>query len=99
MGGTDCALPMIYAKQKKLKIDVFIVYTDSETWFGKIHPTEALKQYRRVCVCVCASHFVIHNHLLYYSEWAFFWFDQIYVTFILYLLYNEYHIVGHFCGI
>lgn len=52
MGGTDCALPMIYAKQKKLKIDVFIVYTDSETWFGKIHPTEALKQYRRVCVCV-----------------------------------------------
>ena len=53
MGGTDCALPMIYAKQKKLKIDVFIVYTDSETWFGKIHPTEALKQYRRVCVCVC----------------------------------------------
>lgn len=61
MGGTDCALPMIYAKQKKLKIDVFIVYTDSETWFGKIHPTEALKQYRRVCVCV--SHFVIHIHL------------------------------------
>lgn len=28
------------------KIDVFVVYTDSETWFGKIHPTEALKQYR-----------------------------------------------------
>ena len=28
-----------------------------------------------------------------------FWFDQIYVAFILCLLYNEYHIVGHFCGI
>ena len=28
------------------QIDVFVVYTDSETWFGKIHPTEALKQYR-----------------------------------------------------
>ena len=50
MGGTDCALPMIYAKQKKLKIDVFIVYTDSETWFGKIHPTEALKNYRKVII-------------------------------------------------
>ena len=60
MGGTDCALPMIYAKQKKLKIDVFIVYTDSETWFGKIHPTEALKQYRRVCVCVYVSFCYAH---------------------------------------
>lgn len=48
MGGTDCALPMIHAKQKKLEVDVFIVYTDSETWYGKIHPTEALKQYRKV---------------------------------------------------
>lgn len=61
MGGTDCALPMIYAKQKKLKIDVFIVYTDSETWFGKIHPTEALKQYRRVCVCVYVSFCYTHS--------------------------------------
>ena len=48
MGGTDCALPMIHAKQKKLEVDVFIVYTDSETWYGKVHPTEALKQYRKV---------------------------------------------------
>ncbi len=29
------------------QIDVFIVYTDSETWFGKVHPTDALKQYRQ----------------------------------------------------
>lgn len=28
------------------QIDVFVVYTDSETWFGKTHPTEALKKYR-----------------------------------------------------
>ena len=34
MGGTDCAQPMIHAKQKKLKVDVFIVYTDCETWAG-----------------------------------------------------------------
>ena len=54
MGGTDCALPMIYAKEKKLDVDVFIVYTDSETWFGKIHPSEALKQYRKVCHWIIA---------------------------------------------
>ena len=46
MGGTDCAQPMIYASAKNLKIDVFIVYTDCETWFGSIHPSEALKKYR-----------------------------------------------------
>lgn len=46
MGSTDCAQPMIYAKTRNLDIDVFIVYTDSETWFGNIHPSEALKQYR-----------------------------------------------------
>jgi 60 kDa SS-A/Ro ribonucleoprotein len=46
MGGTDCALPMVWAMDNKEKIDVFIVYTDSETWFGKLHPTEALKKYR-----------------------------------------------------
>ena len=34
MGGTDCAQPMIYAKKKKLEVDVFIVYTDCETWTG-----------------------------------------------------------------
>lgn len=47
MGGTDCALPMLYAKKKKLEVDIFIVYTDNETWFGKVHPSEALKQYRK----------------------------------------------------
>ncbi|XP_064624704.1 RNA-binding protein Ro60-like [Lineus longissimus] len=46
MGGTDCALPMTWAAQNKKKFDVFVVYTDSETWFGNIHPAEALRQYR-----------------------------------------------------
>lgn len=46
MGGTDCALPMLHAKERKLPVDVFVVYTDSETWFGKVHPFQALKQYR-----------------------------------------------------
>ncbi|MBV9600395.1 MAG: TROVE domain-containing protein, partial [Chloroflexi bacterium] len=45
-GGTDCALPMLWAIEHKAKVDVFVVYTDSETWFGKIHPMQALAQYR-----------------------------------------------------
>lgn len=46
-GGTDCALPMLYAMQKKLEVDAFVVYTDSETWAGGVHPFQALKQYRQ----------------------------------------------------
>lgn len=46
-GGTDCALPMIYAKENKLPIDVFVVYTDSETWAGIKHPVQALREYRQ----------------------------------------------------
>jgi 60 kDa SS-A/Ro ribonucleoprotein len=46
-GGTDCALPMKYAMKNGLDVDVFVVLTDSETWFGDIHPFEALKQYRK----------------------------------------------------
>jgi 60 kDa SS-A/Ro ribonucleoprotein len=45
-GGTDCALPMVWAIEHKAKVDVFVVYTDSETWFGQIHPMQALRQYR-----------------------------------------------------
>ncbi|MGO9985301.1 MAG: TROVE domain-containing protein, partial [Rhodomicrobium sp.] len=45
-GGTDCALPMLHAMEKGLKVDAFVVYTDSETWAGKIHPVQALKEYR-----------------------------------------------------
>lgn len=47
MGGTDCALPMVWALQNKAEVDTFVVYTDSETWFGDIHPAQALQQYRR----------------------------------------------------
>ena len=46
MGGTDCALPMQYALANEKEIDTFIVYTDSETWAGDIHPVEALRKYR-----------------------------------------------------
>ncbi len=45
-GATDCAQPMLYALEKKMKVDTFVVYTDNETWFGSIHPAQALRQYR-----------------------------------------------------
>src|SRR5438552_14452061 len=44
--GTDCALPMVWAREHKLNVSGFITYTDSETWAGNIHPTQALRQYR-----------------------------------------------------
>ena len=47
-GGTDCALPMIWAQEQRKIYDVFIVYTDNETWYGKVHPSRALKDYRAV---------------------------------------------------
>jgi len=46
MGGTDCALPMLWAARNKLNVAGFITYTDSETWAGNIHPAQALRQYR-----------------------------------------------------
>lgn len=46
MGGTDCALPMVWAMEQGVAADVFVVYTDSETWYGQIDPAVALQQYR-----------------------------------------------------
>jgi 60 kDa SS-A/Ro ribonucleoprotein len=46
MGGTDCALPMLYASGDNLDVDVFCVITDNETWAGSIHPFQALCAYR-----------------------------------------------------
>ncbi len=46
-GGTDCALPMLYALENKLEIDMFTIYTDNETWHGDIHPKTALDMYRQ----------------------------------------------------
>ena len=46
-GGTDCALPMLYALAKEREVDTFVIYTDSETWAGEMHPAQALSDYRR----------------------------------------------------
>ncbi|HTD34500.1 MAG TPA: TROVE domain-containing protein [Candidatus Elarobacter sp.] len=44
--GTDCSLPMLYALENRLEIDLFLVFTDNETWAGTIHADEALRLYR-----------------------------------------------------
>ena len=46
MGGTDCALPMVWAQQNRAVFDVFEIVTDNETWYGSIHPHQALREYR-----------------------------------------------------
>lgn len=47
MGATDCALPMVWAAKHRVEVDTFHIYTDNETWYGNIHPHQALEQYRR----------------------------------------------------
>ena len=44
--GTDCSLPMIWARENGVNVSAFITYTDSETWAGNVHPSQALRQYR-----------------------------------------------------
>ena len=46
-GGTDCALPMLYAQAREREIDTFVIQTDSETWAGDVAPAQALQDYRR----------------------------------------------------
>ncbi|KAG6933775.1 TROVE domain family member 2 [Chelydra serpentina] len=62
MGATDCSLPMVWAQKTHTAADVFIVFTDNETFAGNIHPAVALKEYRekmgipsKLMVCGMAS--------------------------------------------
>lgn len=45
-GRTDCALPMIWAMENDLDFDSIVTLTDNETYFGQIHPHQALSKYR-----------------------------------------------------
>ncbi len=45
-GGTDCAQPMLWALSNNVEVDTFVIYTDNETWAGRVHPFQALRQYR-----------------------------------------------------
>ena len=68
-GGTDCALPMVEALKNRWAVDAFVIYTDSETWAGSIHPVQALRDYRErmgiaaklVVVAMASNGFSIAN--------------------------------------
>ncbi|NXF75020.1 RO60 protein, partial [Sclerurus mexicanus] len=46
LGTTDCSLPMIWAQKTQTAVDVFIVFTDNETFAGNAPPATALREYR-----------------------------------------------------
>lgn len=46
-GGTDTAAAIRWALDRKVEVDVFGVYTDSETWAGDQHTCKALQEYRK----------------------------------------------------
>ncbi|XP_033096025.1 60 kDa SS-A/Ro ribonucleoprotein-like [Anneissia japonica] len=48
MGSTDCSIPMVHAMENNIPVDVFIVYTDCETYMGSLHPCQALENYRKL---------------------------------------------------
>ncbi len=47
LGRTDCSLPARWALKNKVELDKIVIYTDNETWHGKVHPVQALREYRQ----------------------------------------------------
>ena len=47
IGGTDCSKPIMWALDRKYEVDAFVMFTDNESWAGRIHPSAALEQYRK----------------------------------------------------
>uniref|UniRef100_A0A4W4F5K9 TROVE domain-containing protein n=1 Tax=Electrophorus electricus TaxID=8005 RepID=A0A4W4F5K9_ELEEL len=44
---TDCSLPILWATDNHKMVDVFIIFTSNETWFGRENPAETLRMYRQ----------------------------------------------------
>lgn len=45
-GGTDASAAYDYAIKNNIKADVFVFWTDNESWAGYKHPSQALAEYR-----------------------------------------------------
>ncbi|XP_070602435.1 RNA-binding protein RO60 isoform X2 [Erythrolamprus reginae] len=43
---TNCSSPLLWAQKTSVAVDVFIIFMESETFAGDIHPATALRQYR-----------------------------------------------------
>lgn len=46
-GGTDTSVAVRWALESKVNADVFVIYTDCETWAGNQHTCESVRSYRR----------------------------------------------------
>lgn len=46
-GNTDCGAPIKWALANNKKYDMFVILTDSETWYNGSHPYADLVEYRR----------------------------------------------------
>lgn len=46
-GGTDCALPVRWARATKTRVDAILCFTDNETWAGPTHAAVELAGYRK----------------------------------------------------
>lgn len=46
-GSTDCSLPMVWAMQNGFKAEGIAVYTDNETYAGRSHPAQELRNMRQ----------------------------------------------------
>lgn len=44
-GSTDCSSPIAYALKNKIPVDVFVIYTDSQSWDGRNDVTGLLREY------------------------------------------------------
>lgn len=44
--GTDCAIPMRWAAERRADFDAFALYTDGQTWAGPQHAVQAIAAYR-----------------------------------------------------
>ena len=45
---TDCALPMMYATNRELNVEAFVILTDNVSWYGSVHPTQAFNRYQEI---------------------------------------------------
>lgn len=46
-GGTNCAIPIEHALANKVPAEIFVTYSDGETWAGRWHVSQALVEYRQ----------------------------------------------------
>jgi 60 kDa SS-A/Ro ribonucleoprotein len=46
-GGTDLSVPSRWLSSERLDVDAIVTMTDSETWAGRVHPSQALDAYRK----------------------------------------------------